>query len=81
MSLYGTSISGLEGCLGGDVGAAWHRAMQDRRGASFVNGCETASAEPYQLFSPRLAVNPMGRRLGAGGCMSWRIAERMAAMA
>lgn len=34
-----------------------------------------------RLFSLRSAVNPMGRRLGGVGFMSWRIAERMAAMA
>jgi len=34
-----------------------------------------------QDFSVRSAVNPMGRRFGAGGFMSSRMAERMAAMA
>ena len=32
-------------------------------------------------FSSMLAVNPMPRRFGAGGCISSRMAERMAAMA
>jgi hypothetical protein len=32
-------------------------------------------------FSYRLAVNPIGRRLGAGGFISSRMAERMAAIA
>lgn len=36
---------------------------------------------PCQILSPRSAVNPMGRCLGAGGFMSWRIAAEGAATA
>ncbi len=32
-------------------------------------------------FSRRSAVKPIGRRLATGGCISWRMAARMAAMA
>ena len=34
-----------------------------------------------QVFASRSAVNPIGRFWGSGGFISWRIAERMAAMA
>jgi hypothetical protein len=72
-------MSGRAMMVGGGIGAQGGR--QDRRGASFVSGCETARADQYQLFSLRSAVNPMGRRLGAGGFISSRMAERIALIA
>lgn len=47
----------------------------------FVPTSSAAVGGEGQPFSLRSAVKPMPRRLGAGGCMSSRMAERMALIA
>jgi hypothetical protein len=53
---------------------------QDRHSAGFIRRM-MSSLRSHSTFSRRSAVKPIGRRFGTGGCMSWRMAERMAAMA
>jgi hypothetical protein len=54
---------------------------RSRQSERAENRCLTWPPRLGHDFSSMLAVKPMGRRLGTGGCMSWRMAERMAAMA
>jgi hypothetical protein len=51
-----------------------------RHSAAVVIQVSPCPESPY-TFSRRSAVKPIGRRFGTGGCMSWRMAERIAAMA
>ena len=65
------------GAAPGFMDQRWLRVLTGGDGWSTPD----ASGEVRYGFSLRSAVKPMGRRLGVGGCMSWRMAERMAAMA